>query len=743
MRSLLPFLLALTVAAGPAVIRESFEGEALPADWRLAVARGDCTGRWDAENAFRSQHSLRLAIPQGATARAHWRYAPKVPLKPDTNYRLSVRMLTLNVTGEAYAILYENGEEVPDHWHVTRKVSGSHDWEEYAVLFRTRPDTSWARLILKLRHGTGYAWFDDVVLEESDLTPQEDPGVRQFPVDDGFPLQAMWSPAQWTQRNVLHVVRGELNPLSVFFRGTPDALDRPALVIAASPGLTVAGSLFPGRGPVADAVEGTPDGTQRWRFPLATEALVRASLGNGYRWDRYFHLGLDVPAEAPATGQFTWWFENAGKAGPRHVLPVQARDLGQPLAPASDFRVLIQHTGILRSPSVDENLRMFRYLRLGAVEGGLAPSHYDPALGSTDLALAKEGFASHSWRFEGFGASRALGPRAVDVGGKEVASKICPSAQLSLGTWREALQAYYRKRLANGLKRLIIDYEPPASSVCFCPVCRRAFAEQNALPMAGTLTLPGERLRQQYRVAWAAFCAKRHGEIVRLHCQIIREIVPGAEVGLCSWPGTEAVAAGGGDIRRFEADATFHMPMIYCKGLTYHDRVAGTCARTTIPVLPFIELSDISQPRHLTPDELRMNTLATALSGGGGAVLWVGAECLDAQYLASLRQALQEIRSMRQWVAWRREPVSWVSVCPAAELTRTIQVDGKPIPIAASDIHPYLRQHVWGDAKRAVVAVLNYDAEKDYDMLIQTGKAARTVSVPAGGLGVWRLSRDP
>jgi hypothetical protein len=91
----------------------------------------------------------------------------------------------------------------------------------------------------------------------------------------------------------------------------------------------------------------------------------------------------------------------------------------------------------------------------------------------------------------------------------------------------------------------------------------------------------------------------------------------------------------------------------------------------------------------------------------------------------------------------QREPVTWATARPAAELTRTIQVNGKPMPIAAGDVHPYLRPHVWGDAKRAVVAVLNYDTEKDYDVVIQSGSRTRTVSVPPHGQGVWQLSREP
>ena len=679
MRTLLVALLALHAAVAAPLLDESFDGAAPPAGWRFAAARGACAGRWDEENAFGTGRSLRLAIPEDGTARAHWRYEPKIPLKPNRTYRLSLRILALNVTGEAYAILYENGLEVPDRWHQTRRTSGSHDWEGHGLSFRTGADASWGRLVLKLRHGTGYAWFDSVTLEETEQMLEPDGDARQFPADDGFALQAMWTPAQWTQRGVLHAARGQLNPLSLFFRGRQAELDGPALCIGTSPGLILVGPLVPGRGPVADAAHAAATGTNRWRIPVPADVLKRARLDDRYRWERYFHLGLDAAADAPATGTFSWWFENAGQTGPKHELTVRTAELGESLAPAPDFAILVQHTGILRSPELEFNRRMLRYLQLGAVEGGLGPSHYDPVLKATDEALARAGFRSHSWKFEAFDAPAGAGPRAVDQKGRALPHKICPSAQISLPSWEEHLRAYYRGRLTDGISRLIIDYEPPASSLCFCPVCRRAFAEHAKLEATAVLAMSGDDLRKGHAPAWGRFCAERHGEIVRRHIRIIRETAPGAEVGLCSWPCTAAVAADGGDIRQFEPDATCHMPMIYSKGTNYHDRVAETCARTGIPVLPFVELSDISQPRHLTPDEFAQNLLATAFSGGGGAVLWVGAECLDAEYMGRLRDSLRAVRDLRRQVPWRREPVPWLDARPARKLQRTIQVDGKPV----------------------------------------------------------------
>ncbi len=285
--------------------------------------------------------------------------------------------------------------------------------------------------------------------------------------------------------------------------------------------------------------------------------------------------------------------------------------------------------------------------------------------------------------------------------------------------WYGNLQNYYKQKLASGLKRLIIDYEPPVFNVCFCERCRKVFAERFSLPVDECLSLPPKELQAKYREQWGQFRAWQNGQIVKLHCAIIHAIDPEVNVGLCSWRGTEASARSGADIRLFEPEAAFHAPMIYTFGLSYHDAVQETCARTTAPVLPFIELADISQPRSLTPDELRMNLLSTGLSGGGGAYMWVGMECFDAQYLGKIRQAVGEIATMREAVPWSRDAVDWLEVQAAANVTRSITVDGEEIPIYSAYPEPFVRHHIWGADDGAVVALLNYDAEKPYTMRVK------------------------
>ena len=710
-----------------------------PEDWLFARARGECAGKWDSEHQLSGKRSLRLAIPKDDTARAHWRYQPKIPLQPDTAYRLSMKIMAVNVTGEAYAICYENGIEAPANWHVTRRAGGTHDWLEYGVEFVTRSDAQWLRLILKLRHGTGYAWFDDVKLEQIDARSVGDGPVRVFPPDDGFPIQAMWQPAQWTQHGIIHLARGHMNPIALYFWGDKAALDEPAIVLEATEGIALRGPVVKGRAPMPKDVTVAPDtvttdGTvyRVWRLPIPIEAL-QAGFAEKPSWGAYHHVYANVAPDCPGQGKIAWRMRNAGKLGPRHELPVRVTaQVPPPITPPEGFRIYVQHTGALRHPDPAVRKRLVDYLATAGIVGGLSMTYWEPDRVDADRQYAGLGMALHTWRFDAYGGQAPEERRLVDSKGERSTGRVCPQAQIErVQPWYDNLKASYRARLADGLKRLIIDYEPPTSNACFCPQCRAAFAQRFGLPTDRCAALEPKQLQETYRTQWGRFRAEQNGAIVKLHCQVIHEVDPEVQVGLCSWPGTEAVAAQGGDIRLFEPHVAFHAPMIYTHGLNYHKLVRETCERTTAPVLPFIELADISQPRSLTPGQLRMNLLATGLSGGAGAFMWVGMECFDAQYMAGIARAVGEIDRLRQAVPFTRQKPPLLNVRPETERMRDITIDGRQVDVFADNPLPYVRAHVWGAGPRAMAAVLNYDPETSYKVrvcLAKPGQGAYSVT---------------
>lgn len=741
MRSLTILTLGLILAGKlqpQIVLSTGFEEEGepgKPADWLFRQSRGECSGLWDDSQAASGERSLRLSIPRDVTARAHWVCSKRLPLSPGADYRLSFRMMVAEVEGEAYVIGYENGGQDPAHWHDSPHVKGTEDWREYVVEFRTRPDAEWLLLVCKLRHGTGYAWFDDLKLEQ--LARVEQPAedrIRTVPDDDGSALQAMWSPAQWCRGDQVHLVRGCLNPLSLFLWGDAKAVRAPAIVVELTAGLALRGPVVKGRGPMPEdvAIESEPvkhDGEafRRWRLPIPEEPLLKG-LRDTPHWETYQHVYVDVADSAPAEGELCWRLEVAGGVGPEHRLPITvSAEKPEKLVPPDDFLLYVQHTGALRHPDPGLRRRLVEYLGTAGIVGGLGMTFYEPEKTEIDRQYEALGFALHTWRFEGYNGTAPDDHRVVDIKGERSTSKVCPQAQVEhVEPWYGSLRGYYEAKLASGLKRLIIDYEPPVWDVCFCLRCRAAFAERFDLPADECATLPAEELTSKYAKQWGRFRAEQNGAIVKLHCDLIHGIDPEVAVGLCSWNGAQWTAERGGDIALFEPAAAFHAPMIYTSGAQFHDLVEETCERTQAPVLPFIELSDISQPRSLTLEQLRMNLLATGLSGGAGGFMWVGMECLDAGYMSAIARSVREIAALRAQVPFTREVPGWLTVEPVAERSRTVKVDGREIPLISPNPSPYVRTHVWGTGAQAMVALLNYSETDTFRMAIK-GPAAGAV----------------
>ncbi len=738
MRSLTILTACLLLAGRPSgqiLLSTSFEEErepGQPAEWVFRQARGECSGLWDDSEAASGRRSLRLSIPRDATARAHWACGRRLRLDPDTDYRLSFRMMVAEVQGEAYVIGYENGGQDPEHWHDSPHVKGSEDWKEYVVEFRSRPDAEWLLLVCKLRHGTGYAWFDDLKLEQIDLAEEpRERGLRAVPEDDGFVLQAMWSPAQWCRQDQIHLVRGHLNPLSLFFWGDRSEVKAPAIRLELSRGLTVRGPVVRGRGPMPADATVAPEAVEQdgrsffvWRLPIPEEPLV-TRLGERPHWEDYYHVYVDVADSAPARGELRWRLEVGGTVGPEHQLSitVSAEKPGK-LVPPADFRVSLQHTGPLRHPDPAVRRRLVEYFGAAGIVGGLGMTFYEPEKVEVDQQYLDLGFELHTWRFDAYNGAAPDEHRLVDIKGERSSSKVCPQSQIEhIQPWYDDLRAYYQAKLAGGLKRLIIDYEPPMWNVCFCERCRAAFAGRFDLPADECATLPAEELTAKYAKEWGRFRAEQNGAIVKLHCDLIHGIDLEVDVGLCSWNGVQWTAERGGDIALFEPAAAFHAPMIYTSGAAFHDIVEETCNRTRAPVLPFIELSDISQPRSLTPEQLRMNLLATGLSGGAGGFMWVGVECLDAGYISAIARSVREVARLRECVPFTRDAPGWLTAQPVPESSRTVEVDGREIALVSPNPAPYVRMHAWGADEQALVAFLNYSETDTFKMAVKCSRA--------------------
>jgi hypothetical protein len=714
-------LLAATAVVAEPIVQDSFAGagNGQPTGWRFSATRGDVRGSWDNTEPA-GGHSLRLEVSE-PSGRATFSRTDRLELKPDTAYRLQVKVMRIGVqpSGRAYLILYENGLEDPAHWHTTPYLTGTQDWETYTVLFRTLPDTTWARVQCKLWDSTGYAWFDDLSIEE--LPPGAEAKVQvaqlQQPTNDGAPLQLMWYPAQRRPDCTLHLLSGLTNPLSFFPWGDASQISRPFVILETPPQVRVSGPVPCSREPIPDDIPLTPesvtrDGREllRWRVPLPEEPLKRRLRAPRIEWTLYCFVYVQPQADCPREFTWRWQTEVAGQAGPWHEIPAEVtQPEGGSLPRVPGFPLYAQHTDALRLPTPAGRQAVLDYLAYAGIEGGLSLNNYQPEYAPIDRELGAAGFFTWAWLWDGYSRREQQSPRLVlDTG--ETTAGVCPQAQVDRDpAWWQTLQEAYRVRLATGAKMLIINFEPPVFNCCFCEHCRAAFAAHAKLPPEQVAAMTPQEIQKLPDSAWGKFRAWQNGQIVKHHCAAIHAIDPEVKVGLCGPPFTLSIADRGMDIRQFEPEVAFHAPMIYEVGTQYAGSMRSSCEGATQPVIPFVLISDHAVPGVFpTPAQLRQNLLATAASGGEGAVLWVGIESLDAEYMQRLRQSLREIALLQPYLQGAKR-AEGAKLETARQHVRTVKVGDKSFEVSAQNTDLPVWQWTWESPQGNLAVLINYN----------------------------------
>ncbi len=720
-------ILCVLVGAAPAGAQtawgEGFEEatDGQPVGWSFQANRGAVSGAWDASEPA-GGHSIRLEVTE-AGGRATWSYGPRLPLKPDTTYRLQVRVMRVDVQpgGRAYAILYENGVETPASWHVTSFLDGTQDWQTYTLSFRTRADASWARLQCKLWEAPGYAWFDDLLLEAvgPDAAPEAPAKQRPTPPDDGAPLQLMWYPAQRRPDNTLHLLPGAVNPLALFAWGRKEDVREPYLIVETPPQMTVHGPVVCSRETIPEAVRIEPEpvtrdgqAALRWRLPIRAEQLAARLKPSGPEWTAYHFIYVRPEAGCPREATWRWQTECAGQLGPLHELAARLEPRAEgKLARVPSFPLYAQHSDALRLPTREERQAVLDTLAYAGIEGGLSLGNYQREYHAIDQELEREGYHTWEWLWDGYSQAGGEGsPLVLDT--PEGPSRLmCPQAQAERAEpWWSNLCATYRGRIAEDTTWLIINFEPPVFNCCFCERCRKAFAAASKLPLERVAALSPQELQQLPDDAWGRFRAEQNAQIVKNHCAAIHAVKPEVQVGLCGPPYSEWTARRGMDIRLFEPDVAFHAPMIYEVGTRYADPIRATCENTHAPVIPFVLASDLAVPGVFpSAQELRTNLLVTAASGGRGAVLWVGIESLDGEYLNALRQSLQEIALLEPFVAGGTR-CEGLKLDAAPEQGRTVKVGEKSFAVSPFNTGTSaLRQWAWQSPHGRLYVLVNHD----------------------------------
>ncbi|MBD1372701.1 DNRLRE domain-containing protein [Hazenella sp. IB182357] len=121
--------------------------------------------------------SIRIAPKSNASVHGYKAATQDIPVKPNTTYTLSGHIKTsslqnANAFFNTLQLNSDKGYVASKPWNDNRfnQLKGTNDWTKRQVTFTTGSDAAFVRVYLEVDHTndstSGYAWFDDIQLEE-------------------------------------------------------------------------------------------------------------------------------------------------------------------------------------------------------------------------------------------------------------------------------------------------------------------------------------------------------------------------------------------------------------------------------------------------------------------------------------------------------------------------------------------------------------------------------------------------
>lgn len=161
----------------------------------------------------------------------------------------------------------------------------------------------------------------------------------------------------------------------------------------------------------------------------------------------------------------------------------------------------------------------------------------------------------------------------------------------------------FEENAAKGFRYFFSDYEHIAFAECYCPSCRRGFAEATGLPLTTCLELKPRELAEQHTTAWYMYRTAQMGKVLQAVAKELRKTYPDAQVGFNDnfhhesyfFPAFDSYgcASWAEDPRTLDPYLDFHsadvlgtgLSSIYCLDL-YCQRNSSGVRLTTKPVIP-------------------------------------------------------------------------------------------------------------------------------------------------------------
>ena len=187
----------------------SFEeiDEKSPVGWSPRTYSGEATHDVDSSVARSGKNSIRIASKSGSDT--SWHQA--IPVKPNTDYRLSAWVKTENVSGAMGALV---NVHISPNRELTSPVKGSENWTEVSMMLNSggRNSLDINALFGGWGRSKGTAWFDDFSLQEAIIVEGSEEENILANADNGKKIFSEHAIAACNRCHKVAGVGGEVGP---------------------------------------------------------------------------------------------------------------------------------------------------------------------------------------------------------------------------------------------------------------------------------------------------------------------------------------------------------------------------------------------------------------------------------------------------------------------------------------------------------------------------------------------------
>jgi len=499
-----------------------------------------------------------------------------------------------------------------------------------------------------------------------------------------FPLVATLDPIEgnriWNNgRDAFNLIKGAPLPLSVFYRGDKARLKNPKLIIDLPRGFEIS-CAFPLHDNLATAAEVMFQSIERNGQSYIRFTIIDSATMSIIKKEKAFLRATTLIIEPKTTEvgdnyKMYWYLENSGEYNKEQVVIINV------LSPLNKTPNPKQFTAggwnmpdlHILQPKIRE--RMFELYE----EAGIKASGRSFIKSGLPYKVNQEMKQRGWWLKKGLGPGPLRSPGdvlLVNSAGKEVPGHLCPTYVLT----DKKFQERYRDKVKSQIEGMedgevaILDFETwgayDTRNACFNDLCIDAFAQFANISRA-ELT-DAKTILKNYNRQWAKFRAWQVAECCKLFADTVRALSPNLKVGyydyvvlLNSKTYGSWLAQHPMDTRLYDKDVDMHAMSFYRHKrkelfdlLDFNVKIL----KKPIWVMPFLNSTYEPAYTTVTPEEIRMDIIASASTGAHGCIFYPG-NGIDGRYFHTIDQGMQDVAACEDFYFYGNRVDDFADVC--------------------------------------------------------------------------------